>query len=242
MILGRINVFPIWRQGRIIKEESVVKNFGQERVEMEERLNAITHGVGTAMAVGGLVVLVVAAQLYGSIWHTVSFSIYGVSLVLLYLASTLYHSFTDAKLKYIFKIIDHAAIYLFIAGTYTPFTLVVLHGTLGWTVFGVIWGLALIGVFYKIFFAGRFKILSTICYIIMGWLMIFCIKPLIHILPTMGVGWLLAGGLLYTLGAGVYLWRRLPYNHAVWHMFVLSGSICHFIAVFYYILPIPINS
>ncbi len=223
-------------------EIGTLEKIQDRRAKMEERLNAVTHGIGTAMAVGGLVVLIAAAQLYGTVWHLVSFSIYGVSLVLLYLASTLYHSFTDEKLKYVFKIVDHAAIYLLIAGTYTPFTLVVLHGALGWTIFGVIWALALIGVFYKIFYAGRFKILSTICYLVMGWLMVVCIKPLILILPTMGIGWLLAGGLLYTIGAGVYLWRRLPYNHAIWHIFVLAGSICHFVAVFFYILPIPINS
>lgn len=209
---------------------------------MEERLNAVTHGVGAVLALVGLSVLIVSAYLHGSIWHLVSFSIYGSSLFLLYLASTLYHSFSDRKLKYIFKIIDHAAIYLLIAGTYTPFTLVLLHGVLGWTVFGVIWGLALSGVVLKIFFVKRFKLLSTICYIIMGWFMLVLIKPLVAALPMMGLYWLIAGGLFYTVGTLFYLYRWFPYNHAVWHLFVLAGSVSHFITILRYILPVPVVS
>jgi hemolysin III len=208
---------------------------------MEERLNAVTHGIGASLALAGLSALVVSAYLYGSVWHLVSFSIYGVSLVLLYLASTLYHSFTDKKLKYIFKIIDHSAIYLLIAGTYTPFTLVLLHGILGWTIFGVVWGLAVVGVVFKIFFVKRFKVLSTICYLIMGWLMIVCIKPLVAALPTFGLYWLIAGGLFYTVGAFFYLYR-FPYNHAVWHLFVIAGSFSHFITVLYYVLPVQVTA
>ncbi|WP_425059570.1 hypothetical protein SCACP_01610 [Sporomusa carbonis] len=208
---------------------------------MEERLNAVTHGLGATLALAGLLALVVSSYLYGSIWHLVSFSIYGISLVLLYLASTLYHSFSDEKLKYIFKILDHAAIYLLIAGTYTPFALVLFHGVLGWTVFGVVWGLAVAGVIFQIFFVKRFKILSTICYIIMGWLMLIFIKPLVAALPTTGLCWLIAGGLLYTVGALFYLYRWFPYNHAVWHVFVLAGSAAHFITIFCYVLPIPVG-
>lgn len=206
---------------------------------MEERLNAVTHGVGASLALVGLSALIVSAYLYGSVWHLVSFSIYGVSLVLLYLASTLYHSFTDQKLKYIFKIIDHAAIYLLIAGTYTPFTLVLLHGMLGWTVFGVIWGLALVGVVFQIFFVKRFKILSTLCYIFMGWLMVVFIKPLIAALPLNGLCWLIAGGLFYTVGAFFYLYR-FPYNHTIWHLFVLAGSAAHFVTIICYVLPVQV--
>jgi hemolysin III len=170
----------------------------------------------------------------------VSFSIYGISLFLLYLASTLYHSFTNEKLKYIFKIFDHAAIYLLIAGTYTPFTLVLLHGTLGWIVFSVIWGLALIGIMFQVFFVKRFKVLSTLCYLFMGWLIVVCIKPLAAALPVMGLSWLIIGGLFYTVGAVFYLWKRLPYNHAIWHLFVIAGSASHFITVSYYILPFQV--
>ncbi len=206
---------------------------------MEEKLNAITHGFGTVLALIGLCSLVIAAYWHGSIWHLVSFSIYGGSLVLLYLASTLYHSFKNEKLKYIFKIIDHSAIYLLIAGTYTPFTLVLLKGILGWTVFGVIWGLALIGVVFQVFFVKRFKVLSSICYLIMGWAITIFIKPLVAALPIAGIVWLFAGGLLYTVGSLFYLSRRIPYNHAVWHLFVLAGSIAHFITVFRYVLAVP---
>lgn len=209
---------------------------------MEERLNAVTHGIGTLLALVGLLALISVAYLYGGIWHLVSFSIYGVSLVLLYLASTLYHSFTNEKLKYLFKIFDHAAIYLLIAGTYTPFTLVPLHGTLGWIIFGVIWGLACIGIGFKVFFVKRFKRFSTICYIVMGWFMFIAIKPLIAALPMNGFYWLLAGGLFYTVGSVFYLARRLPYNHMIWHLFVLAGSACHFITIFYYVLPIPVSA
>jgi len=208
---------------------------------MEEIMNAITHGIGTLLAVAGLVLLTVFAYQYGEIWHIVSFTIYGTTLVLLYLASTLYHSFTNERVKYIFKILDHSAIYLLIAGTYTPFTLVPLHGTLGWSVFGLVWGLAVLGIVLKIFFVGRFKVISTLCYIAMGWLIIIAIKPLIAAVPTFGIMWLIIGGLFYTLGSVFYLWHKLPYNHAIWHLFVLAGSISHFIAVFFYVLPIRLS-
>ena len=207
---------------------------------MEEKLNAITHGIGALLAAAGLVVLIVFASLYGSVWHITSFAIYGVSLVLLYLASTLYHSFKDEKLKHIFKVLDHSAIYLLIAGTYTPFVLVPLHGYLGWTVFAVIWAMAIIGVIFKIFFVKRFKFLSTICYLAMGWFIVLCIKPLIATIPQAGLGWLIAGGLFYSVGAVFYLYRWFPYNHAVWHLFVLAGSASHFIAVLVYLLPIQV--
>lgn len=209
---------------------------------MEEVMNAVTHGIGTLLAVAGLVLLTVLAYLHGSIWHIVSFSIYGTTLVLLYLASTLYHSFTNERVKRIFKILDHSAIYLLIAGTYTPFTLVPLHGVLGWTVFSLVWGLAIIGIVLKVFFTGRYKVVSTLCYLGMGWFIVFAIKPLLATVPALGMSWLFAGGLFYTLGSVFYLWKRLPYNHAIWHLFVLAGSISHFIAVFFYILPIPLRS
>jgi len=208
---------------------------------MEEVMNAVTHGIGTLLAVAGLVLLTVFAYLYGEMWHIVSFSIYGTTLVLLYLASTLYHSFTNERLKYIFKILDHSAIYLLIAGTYTPFTLVPLHGVLGWTVFGLVWGLALLGIALKVFFVGRFKFISTLCYILMGWFIIVAIKPLIATVAAAGIMWLIIGGLFYTLGSIFYLWNKLPYNHAIWHLFVLAGSISHFIAVFFYVLPIHLS-
>ncbi|CUH94920.1 Hemolysin-3 [Propionispora sp. 2/2-37] len=207
---------------------------------MEEIVNAVTHGVGAVLALAALVVLAVAASMYGSVWHTVSFSIYGGSLVLLYLASTLYHSFTNEKLKHIFKIFDHSAIYLLIAGTYTPFAFVPLHGTLGWIVFTVIWSLAIVGIVFKVFFVKRFKLFSTLCYILMGWFAVLVIKPLIITLPPEGLYWLIGGGVLYTVGAVFYLANRMPYNHAVWHFFVMAGSAAHFVSIFSYVLPISV--
>jgi len=208
---------------------------------MEEVMNAVTHGIGTLLAAAGLALLTVFACQYGEIWHIVSFSIYGTTLVLLYLASTLYHSFTNERLKHIFKILDHSAIYLLIAGTYTPFTLVPLHGVLGWTVFGLVWGLAILGIVLKVFFVGRFKFISTLCYLLMGWFIVIAIKPLIAAVAPQGIMWLVIGGLFYTLGSVFYLWQKLPYNHAIWHLFVLAGSISHFIAVFFYVLPIHLG-
>ena len=208
---------------------------------MEEVMNAVTHGIGTLLAVAGLVLLTVFACQRGEIWHIVSFSIYGTTLVLLYLASTLYHSFTNERVKHIFKILDHSAIYLLIAGTYTPFTLVPLHGVLGWTVFGLVWGLAILGIVLKVFFVGRFKFISTMCYLLMGWFIVIAIKPLIATVAPEGIMWLVIGGLFYTLGSVFYLWKKIPYNHAIWHLFVLAGSISHFIAVFFYVLPIRLN-
>lgn len=209
---------------------------------MEERWNAITHGVGALLALVGCVLLVIWSCLRGEVWHIVSFSIYGVSLVLLYLASTLYHSFRREKLKHMFKIFDHAAIYLLIAGTYTPFTLVLLHGTLGWSVFVAVWTMAVIGIILQVFFVNRFKVVSTVCYVLMGWFIVMFIKPLVVTLPLVALCWLIVGGLFYTVGSLFYLRRWFPYHHAVWHVFVMAGSICHYIAVMKYVLPVPVVS
>lgn len=206
----------------------------------EEWINAITHGFGAVMALIGLVVLIVVAGSYGGFWHLLSGAIYGGSLVLLYLASTLYHSFTNEKRRALFKFLDHAAIYVLIAGNYTPFALIPLHGTLGWSVFCIIWGLAIAGIVFQFFFVKRFKVLSTLCYVLMGWFAAFIIKPLLDTLPLEAVYWMVAGGVCYTVGAGFYLAKRLPYNHAVWHVFVLAGSAIHFFTVVSYVLPISI--
>jgi hemolysin III len=214
----------------------------QDRVpalNLEEILNAVTHGIGTILAIIALCVMV---GLYNDVseWHLMSGAIYGGSLVLLYLASTLYHSFTNEKLKSLFKFFDHAAIYILIAGNYTPFALIPLHGNFGWTIFGVIWSLAAIGILFKVFFVKRFKILSTICYLLMGWFAVFIMKPLIAALSIEAIYWLIAGGLFYTVGAVFYLIKRIPYNHAIWHLFVLAGSAAHFIAVVNYVLPLHV--
>ncbi|MBI3652966.1 MAG: hemolysin III family protein [Acidobacteria bacterium] len=203
----------------------------------EEIANSITHGVGLALSVIGLAVLMVLACLYGTVLHIVSCSIYGATLVLLYTASTLYHSLRSPRLKHLFKVIDHCAIYLLIAGTYTPFTLVMLRGGWGWSLFGIVWMLTFVGILFKIFFVNKFKIISTIVYVLMGWLVIVAIKPMVMMIPLGCLIWLLAGGLFYTVGVVFFAWNRLPYNHAIWHLFVMAGSVCHFVAVLLYVLP-----
>ncbi len=200
--------------------------------------NSVTHGIGALLAVAALVLLIVFAKIYGNAWHVVSFSIYGSTLVLMYLASTLYHSIQKPRPKYIFRIIDHSAIYLLIAGTYTPFTLVTLHGTQGWVMFGVIWGLAVAGILYKAFFINRHVVISTLFYLAMGWLIVISIGDLFKSLPLNGVILLGAGGLSYTLGMIFYAGKEKLLMHAVWHLFVLGGSICHFFSILFYVLPL----
>jgi len=198
----------------------------------EEKLNVISHAFGLVLSVIALVLLVVFASLKGSVWHIVSFSIYGASLIILYAASTFYHNSKTPKLRYRLNIFDHASIYVLIAGTYTPFTLVVLNGWVGWTIFGVSWGLALTGVILKLFYIGKYDKISTIAYVLMGWLIVFAIKPLIHNLPIEGLLWLLGGGLSYPVGAILYSIKQIKFNHFIFHIFVLLGSF------FFYVLPI----
>ncbi|GGK39972.1 MULTISPECIES: PAQR family membrane homeostasis protein TrhA [Flavobacteriaceae] len=204
----------------------------------EERFNVISHAFGLVLSVIALVLLVVFASLEGSVWHVVSFSIYGASLIVLYAASTFYHNSKTPKLRYRLNIFDHASIYILIAGTYTPFTLVVLDGWVGWTIFGVSWGLAFTGVILKLFFIGKYDKISTIAYVLMGWLIVFAIKPLVQNLPIEGLFWLLGGGISYTVGAILYSIKSIKYNHAIFHIFVLLGSFCHFMVIFFYVLPI----
>lgn len=211
-----------------------------KQINLEEILNAVTHGLGTVLSIAGLIVMLYFYN-SGGTWHILSCTIYGVSLILLYLASTLYHSFTNEKLKSLFKFFDHAAIYILIAGNYTPFTLIPLHGDLGWTIFGIIWGLAVIGIIFQMFYVKRFKIFATICYLLMGWFAVVMIRPLLATVPIEAIYWLIGGGVFYTVGAIFYLMHRLPYNHAIWHLFVLAGSIAHFIAIAKYVLPLPIT-
>ncbi|GFZ87603.1 hemolysin III family protein [Paenibacillus marchantiophytorum] len=202
----------------------------------EERANAISHGVGVLLSIVALVMLILQACLHGNVWHIVSFSIFGTALVTLYTCSTLLHSITQPRWKDLFEIFDHSAIYLLIAGSYTPYLLVTLRGPLGWSFFGIIWGLALVGIVLKIFYVKRFILVSTLCYILMGWLIVLAFKPLYVHLPFGGIVWLVIGGLLYTFGSIFYVWRRIPYHHAIWHVFVLAGSACHFFSVFGYVI------
>ncbi len=205
---------------------------------IEEKWNVWSHAFGLILSIIALVLLVVFASKEGTIKHIVSFSIYGASLILLYSASTFYHYTQSPRLRHKLNIFDHAAIYVLIAGTYTPFTLVVLKGWVGWTIFGVSWGLAIVGIVFKLFFTGKFDKLSTAAYVLMGWLIVFAIKPLVNNLPFEGLMWLLGGGISYTVGAILYSIKKIKYNHAIFHIFVLLGSFCHFMAVFFYVLPL----
>lgn len=204
----------------------------------EEIANAITHGIGAALSVAALVLLIVFSSLEGTVWHVVSFTIYGTTMLLLYLNSTLVHSLKEGKAKDVFEFLDHSSIYLFIAGTYTPFLLVAIRGTLGWTLFGVIWGVALFGCIFKAFFVKKFLFMSTVFYIAMGWLIVIAWNPLTAVVAPQGMNLLVGGGLLYTLGTIFYVWRGFPFHHAIWHLFVLAGSVLHFFAVLIYLLPI----
>lgn len=203
----------------------------------EEIANSIIHGAGTCLSIAGLVVLVVLAAIYGDAWRIVSFSIYGSTLIILYLSSTLYHSFRPPRVKRFFKTVDHISIYLLIAGTYTPLLLVSMRGAWGWSLFGAIWGLALMGIVLKIIFINRYKKLSVLLYVFMGWLCLIAVNEILASLPLGGIVWLVAGGVLYTSGIIFYGWKRLPYNHAIWHLFVLGGSICHYFSILFYVLP-----
>lgn len=199
----------------------------------EEIFNSITHGIGTLLSVAALVTLIIFAVLKGDAWHVVSFTIYGSTLVLLYLSSTLYHSFTKEKLKNLFARFDHAAIFLLIAGTYTPFLLTVLRGTLGWTLFGIVWGVAIAGVVIRSIYLTRFRKLMVALYLAMGWMFVVAVGPMIRNLPLLSMIFLLSGGIFYSIGVVFYMWRNLKYGHGIWHLFVLAGSIMHFFAVVY---------
>jgi hemolysin III len=177
------------------------------------------------------------ATAYGNVWHKVSVGIFGVSLIVLYAASTLYHSAKQQKLRSRLKIFDHSAIYVLIAGTYTPFTLITLNGTFGWMIFSISWAMALIGITLKLFFTGKYNAISTLMYVLMGWMIVFAIKPLIVSLPLDGVYWLIGGGVSYTIGAVLYSIEKIKFNHAIFHVFVLIGSFCHFYSIFFYVLP-----
>ncbi|WP_079710693.1 PAQR family membrane homeostasis protein TrhA [Paraliobacillus ryukyuensis] len=204
----------------------------------EELANSITHGIGILISIAALVLLIVFASLQGSAWHVVSFTLFGATMVLLYTSSTILHSLRDGKAKDVFEILDHSSIYFFIAGTYTPFLFVVVQGTVGWTLFGIVWGLAIGGTIFKIFFVKKFLFISTILYIVMGWLIVFTWGPLTEKIAPNGITLLVIGGILYTVGAIFYMWRWFKFHHALWHLFVLAGTILHFFTVILYVLPI----
>ncbi|PKL23223.1 MAG: hemolysin D [Spirochaetae bacterium HGW-Spirochaetae-3] len=204
----------------------------------EEIANAITHGVWSLLSIAGLVVLIVSASVRGDAWHVVSFIVFGFCAVLLFTMSTLYHAIRAPRAKRVLKVMDHASIYALIAGTYTPFALTVLRPTIGWTVFGIVWGAAVIGISLKPFFAGRAKGLSTVTYVAMGWIIVFAWKPLVAAADASAVRLLIGGGLAYTLGAVFYMLKGRPWSHPVWHLFVGAGATLHFFAVLALLPPV----
>jgi hemolysin III len=209
----------------------------KERLSLEEVANCATHGVGLALSVAGFVALVALAYAHGDAWHLASCGVYGASLVALYLASTLYHGARAPRAKQFFQALDHCGIYILIAGTYTPFTLVTLRGPWGWTLFGLVWGLALAGILFRLLFGTRYRPLAVASYVVLGWLCVVAVKPILELVPLGALAWIAAGGLTYTAGVFFFAAKRIPHHHAIWHLFVLGGSICHYVAVLLYVLP-----
>jgi hemolysin III len=203
----------------------------------EEIANWVTHGIGLAASIVGLTLLVVYSSLRGNAWHVVSFTVFGLTLLILYTVSTIYHARRSGRAKALLRKLDHVAIFLLIAGTFTPFLLTHLRGPWGWTLFGVIWGLCGAGAVFQLFFGERYRLASTLAYLFVGWLIVVAIQPMITLVPPGGLWLLLAGGLCYAAGAVFHFWRRLRYHHAVWHGFVLGGSTCHYLAVLLFLLP-----
>ena len=200
----------------------------------EEIANSISHGAGLVLAIVATPILIIAASRYGSVWNMVGVSVFAASMMLLYLASTLYHALTHGTAKRIFRMLDHSAIFLLIAGTYTPFTLGILRGPWGWTLFGLVWSLAIIGLTMKAVFGHRFAWLSVVLYLTMGWLVVIAAPEVMHRVPLSGLAWILAGGIAYTGGMGFYAAHRVRYAHFAWHLFVIAGTACHFFAVLWY--------
>lgn len=211
--------------------------YGTQRyTPLEEMTNIISHAIGLVFSIVALLLMLIRASESGNTLHIVSAAIFGASLIALYGASTLYHSAKDPRVRSHLRITDHATIYILIAGTYTPFTLITLDGRVGWTVFGISWSMAIAGVILKLFFTGKYNVLSTLMYVLMGWIIIFAIEPLIKSLSYDGLFWLIAGGAAYTTGAVIYSFKQITFNHAIFHLFVLLGSLFHFISVYFYVL------
>lgn len=209
---------------------------------VEEIANTITHGFGLFLSIIGFVFLVLMASLNGDAWHIASSIVYGLSLVILYGASTFYHGATEPRFKRILQIVDHCCIYLLIAGSYTPFTLVVLRGSFGLSLFAFVWFFAIASILLKVFFGDRFIVVFVLSYLVMGWIGIIAIQPLLEALGFAPIALVVAGGLAYTLGVIFFAWERLPHHHAIWHIFVLTGSICHFLAIALYVIPYAVKT
>ncbi len=203
----------------------------------EEIIHSITHGMGVVLALAGFVLLIVRAAKFGTAWHIVSYTIFGFTLILLYLFSTLYHSLTQRTAKNVFARMDHAAIFLLIAGTYTPIMLTCLRGPWGWSMFGVVWAMALAGVVIRSIYLEKYRMLSTFIYVVMGWSFLIAYNQIITKIPPTSLRFLLYGGIAYTVGVLFYVWKKMPFTHAIWHLFVLAGSLLHFLAIYFLIGP-----
>lgn len=231
---SQCNTIPCQQSGNTAMQDQVITTGYSVK---EEVAHSVTHGVGLLLSVLGLVTLLVYSNQYGDAWHVVSSSIYGATLIALYASSTLYHAVTIPDLKKMLQKLDHAAIFLLIAGTYTPFTLVNLRGGWGWTLFGMVWSIAIAGMVMELIVSKRYQRVSLGLYLGLGWLVMIAIEPMLANVATGGLLLLLAGGLFYSLGVIFYVWKTLLYHHAIWHLFVLAGSACHFFAVFVYVIP-----
>jgi hemolysin III len=203
---------------------------------LEDLVCALIQGVSLLLCIGGIAVLVSLAGIHGDAWQVVSLSVYGATLIVVYLSSTLYHSARHVRRKRVFKLVDHSNIHLLIAGTYTPFALVTLSGAWGWSIFGLVWGLSVLGIAFKLVFGDRYTPVSITIYLAMGWVALIAVVPLIRSLPLSGLMWLVLGGVVYTSGVVFYLWEKMPFNHAVWQLFVLTGSTCFYFVIMFYVL------
>jgi hemolysin III len=209
----------------------------RERLSVEEVANCATHGVGLALSLAGLAALVLLAWSDGGALRVACASVYGASLVALYLASTLYHGARSPRARRLLQVLDHCCIYLLIAGTYTPFTLLVLRGGWGWTLFGLVWAIAAAGILFRLVFGSRYRGAAVASYVALGWLCVIAVKPILATVPAGALAWLAAGGLSYTTGVFFFATKRVRHGHAIWHLFVLCGSVCHYLAVVLYVLP-----
>ena len=205
------------------------------QTKVEERLNAVSHGLGALLGIAGLILLIVF-NTNKTDWSLFSVIVYGISIIVLFTASTLYHAIKGEKRKHYFRIVDHIGIYLLIAGTYTPVLLITLEQSLGWTLFWVVWSIAAFGVILKLFFTGKFEVFSTLLYLLMGWLIVFDFSNLSNAIGSEGILWLFAGGLFYTVGIVFYAINKIPYNHVIWHLFVLGGAICHYFMILWFVV------
>ncbi len=208
-------------------------NTSRKLTRGEEIANSITHGIGALLSIAALIILINVARRYGNVWHQVSFSIYGITLIILYLSSTLYHSFSNLRIKNLFARFDHVSIFLLIAGTYTPILLTSLRGAWGWTLFGIIWSIALIGAIIRSIYLFRFRKLMVAIYLLMGWMAVLAGNQIYQSLPSNSLTFLVLGGLAYSAGVIFYMWKKLPYSHGIWHLFVLAGSVLHFFAIYF---------